>query len=144
MSQKTRNESFHFYGSSRSDVCYSKHAFSQSITRPLDKYWLTDAVTGFSWSLWFLHKRDILPYFYYYFNFFSVTRSHYITISVTISHHNITLQNHLCQLMLLSLKWYCYQLILLFPKWCYVTGRNYSNGWSSEVTYNETGTHTSY
>ena len=51
MSQKTQNESFHFYG-----LSWSKHAFSQSVTWLLDKYCLAAAVTWFNLSLWLVHN----------------------------------------------------------------------------------------
>ena len=107
--------------------CYSKHVFLQSITWILDKYWLAAAVTWFNWLLSLVHNPDILPCFQYLLDFFSVNG--WVSLGHN-THRNIMSQYHVCQLM------------LLFPNWWYVTGRNYSSDWSTEITYNETGRHT--
>ena len=43
---------------SQSDICYSKHAFFQSVTWLLDKCWLAATVTLFNWSFWLVRKHN--------------------------------------------------------------------------------------
>ena len=63
---------------SYSNICSSKHAFSQSLTWFPDKYWLAAAATSFNLSLWLVHKphsntlfKSHLVKYHFGFNSFS-------------------------------------------------------------------------